>query len=525
MEGVARWVSLRCLLAVGLLLLGTGPLMAGEGLHHSTQDKRGSKPGRIVVRLEVRDAQGKPYQGRVRLTGVDVKDASQCSTNQYGLGFVTLLPGANYAVSVEKFSKFTTFTTKGTSNRDESVEIQLPPERMAGRTASEGNGLVLFTYLDSVGKPWVNQQLTARNSKGEQFSATTDKEGKARLNVPLGDRYTFSVRGLENFDTHTFTASPPLQTAELKLEWGLQRAPRAAKPKADAGGETPMARKGVAMKTRQDSVRIARHHFRKAKAASPNIAYCIPQRPLKPTPKITKQVETGIYLLRQSLHEAQKEDPKYATRTHMEVLRPLLRNGWNKAAYVVDVTCSMDPHIEQYLLWLTLSNNSQRTVGSAFFNDGDGKPDSLKVLGRTGGIHFSPPNFKQTVDTLLRSISHGCSGGEDENDVEALLAAQARYPEASSLVLIADNTSPVRDMALLGEVQMPVHVLLCGAQPGRTSLPPHEDYITIAYRTGGSIHTLEEDIPMQQQGMAQNRLIISQWQYRYIKGRFVRENK
>lgn len=228
-------------------------------------------------------------------------------------------------------------------------------------------------------------------------------------------------------------------------------------------------------------------------------------------------------MLRQAVIETERETPRFREQTHLELLRPMLRNRWENVVVVIDVTCSMDPYIEEYLLWLVLRNHASGVLGTVFFNDGDGLPDSLKRAGTTGGIREVRGALQQVADTMVRSIAFGCSGDEPENDLEALLYAQRCYPEASSIILIADNTSAVRDIELLSQLQMPVRVMLCGQREGNTMLPPHADYVTIAHHTYGSLHTLQEDFPMGRRPMPENAIRLGGWQYRYLRGRFIRE--
>jgi hypothetical protein len=46
-----------------------------------------------------------------------------------------------------------------------------------------------------------------------------------------------------------------------------------------------------------------------------------------------------------------------------------------------------------------------------------------------------------------------------------------------------------RDLSLVEKVKRPVHIILCGARGG-----VNPDYLFIARQTGGSVHTLTDDI-------------------------------
>jgi hypothetical protein len=84
----------------------------------------------------------------------------------------------------------------------------------------------------------------------------------------------------------------------------------------------------------------------------------------------------------------------------------------------------------------------------------------------------------------------GDGGDPEENDMEAIIKAIAHYRnEITDVILIADNTSCMRDYGLLYRVHKPVHVILC-----RTDCGINPQYVNLAYKTGGSVHTLKEDV-------------------------------
>ncbi|MBX3102113.1 MAG: hypothetical protein KF690_06375, partial [Bacteroidetes bacterium] len=77
------------------------------------------------------------------------------------------------------------------------------------------------------------------------------------------------------------------------------------------------------------------------------------------------------------------------------------------------------------------------------------------------------------------------------NNLEALLKARRRYPGyTGTVVLIADNGARIRDMALIEQVDFPVHIILCGLLVNGV----RPEYVELAWRTGGSIHTYTRDL-------------------------------
>ncbi len=166
---------------------------------------------------------------------------------------------------------------------------------------------------------------------------------------------------------------------------------------------------------------------------------------------------------------------------------------WNNMLVVMDWTGSMYEHGAQLVLWykLRLQRTEQKVAHFVFFNDGNTKKTWQKKPGKTGGVYHSRTNdLEEIVSTMAHVMSKGNGGDAEENDLEAILTGQQYLNGFESIILIADNKSEVRDMELLPKIKHPVHIILCRAEDG--VIHPH--YREIAETTGGSIHTLEEDL-------------------------------
>lgn len=201
-------------------------------------------------------------------------------------------------------------------------------------------------------------------------------------------------------------------------------------------------------------------------------------------------------------------------------IKVMNRNKWQDVAIVNDFTGSMSPYIAEVLVWhaLNLETKISRISGYTFFNDGNATPDYKKVVGKTGGIYnTASQNLDSVLNTAVRTIENGGGGDVEENNVEALIEAQKKYPKAKSLVMVADNWANMRDTALIGEVKLPVKVVLCGAQSSVNT-----QYIDLAYRTKGSIHTIEEDIVDLIKVTEGKDVIINKKRYRLVDGVFIR---
>jgi hypothetical protein len=173
------------------------------------------------------------------------------------------------------------------------------------------------------------------------------------------------------------------------------------------------------------------------------------------------------------------------------VLRVLSRNSeWKKMLVVADLTGSMSPYVAQLLIWYRLNTKEDLVRNWLFFNDGDFKSDEEKKVGETGGIYeVKTADFNEVLRLTYETMLNGNGGDAAENDLEAVLKGMQSCPECEDIVVIADNQSPVRDMELLSRIKKPVKIILCGSQAGINA-----QFLNIARQTGGSVHTIEQDI-------------------------------
>lgn len=171
------------------------------------------------------------------------------------------------------------------------------------------------------------------------------------------------------------------------------------------------------------------------------------------------------------------------------VLKVLERNKhWKKALVVIDWTGSMYPYGGQAVLWHSLNLKTSGLKYFVFFNDGNN--EVRKKIGRTGGIYFEKAeNIKKLVNLLNKVKIKGNGGDAEENNLEAIIKGMQKFPGFEEIILIADNNSCIRDFCLLNEINVPVKVVLCGTYSGI-----NPQFLNLAYKTNGSIHTIEEDI-------------------------------
>lgn len=93
------------------------------------------------------------------------------------------------------------------------------------------------------------------------------------------------------------------------------------------------------------------------------------------------------------------------------------------------------------------------------------------------------------IKTAKRTSASGSGGDAMENDIEAILKGIELSKNHKEIILIADNNAGPKDLTLLNQINQPDKVILCGVFK---NINPA--YLTLARKTGGSIHTIENDI-------------------------------
>ncbi|MGG9963587.1 hypothetical protein [Ferruginibacter sp. SUN106] len=319
--------------------------------------------------------------------------------------------------------------------------------------------VINVVYKNLYDKPVVGDTIVVKGKKMAEHKIRTSANGSAIVILPADDQYTISLKYFPNVydiniekENHLILANDLILNYPSVKEFEKQKKEEAA------------------FIARRDSIYKAVEKIKELKLESL-------------IPKVTYDVELAAKEL--------KKDPKFFEKEQNVVCAVLNRNKWPSRMIVTDVTGSMYPYMQQIALWHTLEMMDKSSSDYVFFNDGDNKPDNLKVIGKTGGIYSCLKNLPDSViKTMYTAMEKGSGGDAPENDIEALLKSiELKSPDAT-VILIADNLSPVKDMALLYDVKVPVRVVLCGTGMGWVNT----DYIELAYRTGGSIHTIEQDI-------------------------------
>jgi len=182
----------------------------------------------------------------------------------------------------------------------------------------------------------------------------------------------------------------------------------------------------------------------------------------------------------------------YSPAKDYEVVETVFKRNaiWTNSLVVMDVTGSMSSYIAKTMAWVKATQNDPKVSAFVFFNDGDQKLNYQKITGKVGGI-YSIPNgeFNAVYQVMKQTMQNGGGGDCPENNIEATLYGIEKYANCSEVIMVADNWATPRDLSLVSQLKVPIHIILCGADYGINI-----EYIQLAIDSGGSIHTIDQDL-------------------------------
>ena len=187
------------------------------------------------------------------------------------------------------------------------------------------------------------------------------------------------------------------------------------------------------------------------------------------------------------------------------------KENWKNMLIITDCSGSMLPYGSAVMLWHMLRTDKDDISKFAFFNDGE--KESIEI-GNSGGIHFSNIKDYRKIGSAIKHytrIGYDLNNDGPENDLEAIIKSVNSSYNHDDVVVIVDNNSPVRDMALLKQINYPVRIVLCGVNNRKFI---HPDYIKLAYHSKGSLHTVEEDIHEFKKNKEGKIVIINKLKYK-----------
>jgi hypothetical protein len=193
---------------------------------------------------------------------------------------------------------------------------------------------------------------------------------------------------------------------------------------------------------------------------------------------------------------------------------------WKNIVIVCDITTSMFPYTTQVFDWMMENTDNKSIKGIVFFTDCDSLGRQTK--GKLPGKMFSVRKKDELVlwDTMFAAINNTENNKDKpENNIEALLYAQKQFPDADEFVMIADNSSEVKDMHSLSKIKKKVHVILCG-ETYQKNYAFQSDFVEIAKKTKGSIHTVEDDVENVSKVKEMSLVRVGNVYFRFHKGKF-----
>lgn len=193
---------------------------------------------------------------------------------------------------------------------------------------------------------------------------------------------------------------------------------------------------------------------------------------------------------------------------------------WKNIVIVCDITTSMFPYTTQVFDWMMENTDNKTIKGIVFFTDCDSLGHQTR--GKLPGKMFSVRKKDELVlwDTMFAAINNTENNKDKpENNIEALLYAQKQFPDADEIVMIADNSSEVKDMRSLEKIKKKVHVILCG-ETYQKNYAFQSDFVEIVKKTKGSIHTVEDDIENVSKVKEMSVVRVGNVYFRFHKGKF-----
>lgn len=405
-----------------------------------------------------------------------------------GMGRRTLM----YAHDLMQKSKFFAMT-KQEEKTLENVVSELPDTIiLKGLSMVKPNNsdyfiLVSLNLKNLEEDPLYNEKVWLTGIKrNKTIQAITGTNGTLSLYLPKGDEYTLNFEYNKNYSSFDLPYSKG--SSEITISYSY------------IGSKEILKRKKI------EEERIATEEKRLKEEQERFVAYC---RKLGITPEEGRKREFEGYT--NSLQNF----------LDTVVISVLNRNNWENKLIVCDLTGSMQPYASQLTLWYNLHYKKEKNLQFVFFNDGDQKPDNQKKIGETGGIYYSKSYGMDSLFNFAAIVSSRGNGGDcAENNMEALIKGVKMAEQFKELVMIVDNNAPVKDIELLKKFNTPVHIILCGLNEQLML-----DYLLIAWKTKGSIHTIESDITKIASMMEGEEIIIKGIKYKIMGGEFVRITK
>lgn len=520
-------------------------------------------PEKALIRILPINNEKEPQKAKIILTSTtdnsvytSIDATNTDSTNSEGAAVFLVPTGDIYSISINGNQNYDKIEVEEKYFSKVDRYIQYEGMKIGKLQPSLDSAVFSLAYLDLAEKPVPNEvfTITSKTTGKEYTTLPTDKNGKTQVKIPIGDTYSIGIKYFQDFMEQEVSSDEGIYVLPLEILYPSSEqieARRKEIEQADKEREEEWKKleaQMAALDKKNEELRQERIKKEQEAAQKAQKEYEIQVQKLEQARKLQDSLES-IQIQKQIEEYQKKEEERkeLAAKKEAEIkeaeakeLRDVLKrnqyswgrdtvvtkilNGkkeWKKKLVVLDVTSSMLPYIEQVKYWYSLNYAQDSTMEFYLFNDGNGMSSARKEIGKTGGIYECKACTINELERLIETARKAGNGGDSqENDLEAILYALKYTDGYDELVLVADNMSYARDMIMIGKIGVPVRIILCG-----TSRFVNEQYLDIAYRTGGSVHTIEEEISDLSDMIEGKMITVSGYQYRFTKGRFFRMTK
>ena len=493
-----------------------------QNFHRS--DKIQPTKTEALIRLKVMDFRKNVLEG-VPLW-VFHKKTKQCwhgTTDDRGEAFFLLPNNSDYVVNVDQEEDYRKFNIAKEKNYSKTVPVVYMSTRIKevekndtiyqyltqGQMPTKSRVLVKIKIEDLENQPLPKEALYfVSENTNKVYLALTNSNGNCTLMLPKGDTYCVHSYGFQNITCKTYEENPNSRTSRFELNTiSTEEFKYRERERARLLAQRDSIRREQRLR---DSARIAEmegHNF------------YLQHRYAK---RDFEKIKTNVVKIALGDQKAVSDNENYYSQNNQEIKAMLYRNKdqWKQKRIVANIDCSMYQYIDELMVW-NYSDEAEQENNTYWLFNGfqyNSKPSDMGNDRR--GIFYVPNNdvegFCNTVDKI---VNFSCGGNRLENVVEALIIGAKDKSEEEELLFIADNFSDVSDLHKLDDLSVPVRVLLTDSDYGI-----NEHYLEIAYRTGGSVHTLFEDIPSEKLKALKDgqQLQVGKYSYQFFKGKFLK---
>ncbi|MEI7597578.1 MAG: hypothetical protein WCK02_17665 [Bacteroidota bacterium] len=386
---------------------------------------------------------------------------------------------------------------------------------------------LILAVTNLTNAPLPGEFITFKASKRKnKTTAITDKDGKVSIYLLKGDSYTVNFPHSKNYASVEILYAKGTNSITMGLTYlGTKEMERMEKEEANRILAEENRIKAEYLRFKDECVlrKISEQEAIKLEIEN-KIAQNIKKQEAEELRKRellknaalladeVKRIKTKCEKYGFTLEEGKKRG--FANENKEEVVDILDRNKWDDKLILCDVTGSMRPYSSQLAIWYQLRYAVEKNPQFVFFNDDNRKPNY--------GVYYAP---SKGIDSLCLKMSEVAAiyygGDAAENNMGALINGTKLAKPFKEIIMIADNNAPVKDIELLSEFNLPVHIILCGPNNSYIGL----DYLLIAWKTKGSIHTIEQDITEIASMSEGQEIMIKGNTYRIMGGRFVKISK